>query len=69
MTDAIAAQAFCKLLISCCEERCAILFEGCLDQPATDPVDCWAEEMARRARTAGWGVDYRDRVLCPSHLR
>jgi hypothetical protein len=65
--DAIAEQAFCKLLISCAAERCVVVFEGCLDQPAVDPVDRWAEEMAAQARAAGWSADGKQRVLCPEH--
>lgn len=69
MTDAMAAQAYCELFISCGKVGCPALFEGCLNQPATDPVDIWAEQMARLARDSGWGVDEQQRVLCPEHLR
>lgn len=59
--------AYTELLIKCKVKGCLNLFEPSLDEPATDPVDDWAEKLAQRAIQAGWSADADGRVLCPSH--
>jgi hypothetical protein len=59
--------AYIEIIVSCQVKGCLELFEPSLDEPATDPVDDWAENMARRAIQAGWSADADGLVLCPSH--
>jgi hypothetical protein len=59
--------AYTEILIKCKVKGCLNLFEPSLDEPATDPVDDWAEKMAQRAMQTGWSADTSGRVLCPSH--
>lgn len=59
--------AYTELLVICKVRACLNLFEPSLDEPATDPVDDWAESMAERAIEAGWSADVDGRVLCPTH--
>ena len=67
-SDIIQEQAFGALLITCDADSCPNLFADCLSEPATDPVNVWAADMATRARSAGWSTDQVGRVLCPNHL-
>lgn len=59
--------AYTEILVNCKVKACLNLFEPSLDEPATDPVDDWAENMAQRALQAGWSADADGRVLCPGH--
>jgi len=59
--------AYIELLIKCKAIGCLNLFEPSLDEPATVPVDDWAENMAERAMRAGWSAHADGRVLCPIH--
>jgi hypothetical protein len=56
-----------ELLVTCSVEGRLSLFEPTLSEPATDPVDDWAEGMAQRAIQAGWSADPDGHVLCPAH--
>ena len=38
-----------EILIKCRAAGCLNLFEPSLNEPATDPVDDWAEDMTERA--------------------
>jgi len=66
--DAIARQAYSELLISCQAENCTEDFDACFQEPASDPVEKWANEMAVKARLAGWAVDIKGCVVCPEHF-
>lgn len=66
--DPIADQAFCELMISCEIGDCLNLLQTCLDEPATDPVEAWAERMAHIARERGWRVSDAGRVVCLEHI-
>jgi len=59
--------AYTEILVKCKVTACLSLFEPSLNEPATDPVDDWAEDMAQRAMQAGWSADAAGQVLCPSH--
>jgi hypothetical protein len=59
--------AFCELLISCQWDECGTIFQSSIDEPATDPVEIWAANMAQRAAESGWIADGSGRVLCPNH--
>lgn len=65
--DPIEELAYGELLISCQVEGCQNLFQNCLDEPATDPVEVWAKKMAQSARDIGWSSDFKGKVLCPLH--
>ena len=54
--DPIEALAFAELIISCQSAGCLNLFERTIVEPATDPVDQWAKNMAELAREAGWSI-------------
>jgi hypothetical protein len=49
--------AYTELLICCKVKACSNLFEPSLNEPATDPVDDWAINMALRAMHDGWSAD------------
>jgi hypothetical protein len=65
--DAIQSLAYAELLIACQIDGCGNVFQPTLTEPATDPVERWAERMANRARQVGWSVNGAGRVLCPIH--
>jgi hypothetical protein len=65
--QAIQDVAYGEIFLVCKVADCLKLFEPSLNEPATDPVDKWAEDIARRAFNAGWSVDASGRVLCPEH--
>lgn len=65
--DPIAELAYTELAIACQKPGCGSIFELSLEVPATDPVETWAVEMARRAREAGWGAGSYGTVQCPVH--
>lgn len=59
--------AYTEIFVKCQVKGCLNLFEPSLDEPATEPVDDWAENMAQRAMQAGWSADANGCVLCPTH--
>lgn len=59
--------AYGEIFLTCKAVGCLNLCEPSLKEPATDPVDKWAEDIARRAFIAGWSTDASGRVLCPKH--
>jgi len=65
--EAIREVTYVEILVTCKAAGCLKLFEPSLKEPAADPVDKWAEDMARRAFNAGWSADTSGRVLCPEH--
>ena len=65
--DTIAEIAFAELIISCQMDYCNAIFQPTLDEPATDPVEEWAQRMANHACRAGWSLDTDGRVKCPKH--
>ena len=67
LENAIETLAYSELLISCQVGGCSNVFQPTLDQPATDPVEEWANDMANRALEAGWSVSTDGRALCPTH--
>jgi hypothetical protein len=69
MSDPIAELAFAELLICCQVDGCPNVFEATLKERASDPVDDWADRMAKLAREAGWLAEESGRVVCPTHAR
>ena len=67
ITHAIQELAYIELLVVCKVKGCLTLFEPSLEEPATDPVDEWAADIALRAVQAGWSVHPDGRVVCPIH--
>ena len=65
--QALQDLAYTEILVKCKVKGCLNLFEPSLDEPATDPVDDWAEGMAQRALLAGWSADVNGQALCPIH--
>jgi hypothetical protein len=66
-TDPIFDIACAELLISCQVESCQNLLPKSIEQPATDPVEAWAEIMTKLAHEAGWTSNADGQVLCPQH--
>jgi len=66
-SDHIAEIAYTELVIACAAPGCSSIFEPSLSEPATDPVEAWAVDMAGRARQAGWRAGPLATVLCPAH--
>jgi len=54
-------------MISCQHPGCSRLFDPSVRNPATDPVEEWAEVVAHDARAAGWKVGASGRVECGKH--
>lgn len=52
--DPIAIQEYSELMVSCQHEGCLEDFAESLSQPASDPVERWAEELSKKARLSGW---------------
>ena len=67
--DPIMIQAYSELMISCQEEGCLESFAEALSQPASDPVEKWAEELSKKARLSGWATNDDGLVLCPVHSK
>lgn len=65
--DPIAEIAYTELIIACEMTGCSSVFGPSLSDPATDPVEAWAGDMADRARQAGWTVGFDGKLKCPSH--
>lgn len=69
MEDKIVEQAYLELMISCQKEGCVEDFPESLQCPPCDPVEKWAEAMAKKARLEGWTSDRAGLVLCPTHSK
>jgi hypothetical protein len=66
--DRLNEIAYTELVIVCERDGCNDVFAPCLDDPATEPVEVWANMMGKRARTAGWTTSAEGRVVCPRHV-
>lgn len=56
-----------ELLLQCGAESCGQVFAPTLEEPASDPVEPWADRMASRALEAGWSVGKDGHARCPMH--
>lgn len=69
LDDPIVAQAYSELMINCQREGCLEDYSESLNQPAEDPVEKWALDMAEKARLSGWSSNKDGVVLCPIHSK
>ena len=67
-TDAIEDMAYTVIFISCQVAGCHEMYEPCISEPMTEPIEIWAKDIAQRAKEAGWASHKDGRVLCPLHF-
>jgi RES domain-containing protein len=67
--DPISELAYTDLMITCQIDGCANVFEASLREKPSDPVQDWADRMAKLARDAGWTAEDSGAVVCPTHAR
>jgi hypothetical protein len=65
-SDLIFNMGCTELLIACQVAGCNNLLPESIENPTTDPVETWAQVMAKLAYQAGWSSS-SGFVLCPEH--